>query len=156
MCVMATQYAEATAHTSADPAAVYALLTTGATWPTWIFVDSAELVAEGQDGGESVGAIRVYRFRRAGVSGQSKEQVRELIPDRKFAYSVLAGVPGIRDHRADVDLIPAAGGGTDIRWSATWQLKVPGTGLPLRLAIRMIYKSFSAGLARKAAEGVPG
>lgn len=151
---MGTHYAEATAHSAAEPAAIYALLTTGASWPTWIFVDSAELEQEGREGGESVGAIRVYRFRRAGVSGRSREQILELVPDRKFAYSVLAGVP-IRDHRADVDLTPAADGGTDIRWSATWQSKYPGTGPLMRLSIRMIYKSFSAGLARKAEETVP-
>jgi hypothetical protein len=151
---MATHYAEASAHSAADPSAVYALLSTGSTWPTWIFVDSAELEREGLDGGESVGAIRVYRFRRAGLSGRSREQVLELVPDRKFAYSVLAGVP-VRDHRADVDLTPGASGGTDIRWSATWQPMYPGTGPLLRLSIRMIYKMFSAGLARKAAEDAP-
>lgn len=49
-------------------------------------------------------------------------------------------------------LTPTADGGTDIRWSATWQPKYPGTGPLLRLSIRMIYRSFSAGLARKASE----
>jgi hypothetical protein len=134
---------------------VYALLATGATWPSWIFVDSAELEREGSDGGESVGAIRVYRFRIAGLKGRSREQILELVPDKKFAYSVLAGVP-VRDHRADVDLTPSPGGGTDIRWSATWQPKYPGSGPLLRLSIKLIYRMFSSGLARKAEEGASG
>ena len=148
---MGTSYAEAVAHSSADPAAVYALLAEGATWPTWIFVDSAELVAEGETGGESVGAVRIYRFRKFGYSGASKEQVRELIPNQKFAYSVLEGMP-IRNHRADVDLTPTPDGGTDIKWAATWEPTIPGTGLLLRLAIKQVYRMFTAGLARKAAE----
>src|SRR5581483_9804397 len=150
---MATHQAEATAHSAAAPSAVYALLASGATWPSWIFVDSAELEREGRDGGESVGAIRIYRFRLAGVKGRSREQILELVPDRKFAYSVLAGVP-VRDHRADVDLVPGVDGGTDIRWSAIWRPKYPVTGPLLRLSIRMIYRMFSSGLARKAAEGL--
>jgi uncharacterized protein YndB with AHSA1/START domain len=148
---MADHFAEARAHSAAAPSAVYALLTTGATWPTWIFVDSAELERPGADGAEGVGAVRVYRFAIAGLRGRSREQVLELVPDRKFAYTVLAGVP-VRDHRADVDLTPTPDGGTDIRWSATWVPRYPGTGALLRWSIGFIYRRFSAGLARKAAE----
>lgn len=148
---MGTSYAAATAHTSADPATVYALLCDGTTWPTWIFVDSFELEKEGPEGGESVGAIRVFRFKKFGRSGASREQVRELVQDRKFAYGLLEGMP-ILEHRADVDLTPAPDGGTDIRWSATWRPRYVGTGLLLRLAIGKVYRDFTAGLAKKAAE----
>jgi Polyketide cyclase / dehydrase and lipid transport len=47
------------ARSAASPAAIYALLSDGATWPTWSPFQAFELEREGEAGGESKGAIRV-------------------------------------------------------------------------------------------------
>ncbi len=86
---------------------------TGATWPVWSPIESFELEQEGPDGGESLGAIRVFRTGRA----TSREEIVELEPDRRFSYALLSGLP-LRGYRADVDLEPRDGG-TAIHWHST-------------------------------------
>ena len=135
-------------HTAADPPTVYAVLRDGPTWPTWIDIDTMEIETEGESGGESVGAIRLVHFRRAGKTFTTREQVVELVPDRRFSYSLVSGLP-LRDYRADVDLTPSPGGGTDIRWAGSWRPAIPGTGLLTRLAVRHLYRQFSKGLIAK-------
>lgn len=110
------------AWTSATADAVYALLRDGATWPEWSPLGSFRLEAEGPDGGESLGAIRVFRTGRT----TSREEIVVLEPDRTFGYALLSGLP-LRDYRALVDLEPRDGG-TEIHWHSTFRAKVPGTG----------------------------
>ena len=98
------------AWSSAPPGAVYDLLRDGATWPQWSPIGSFRLEREGPDGGESLGAIRV--FRTATVS--SREEIVGLEPGRSFSYSALSGMP-IRSHRADIELTERDGG-TAITW----------------------------------------
>jgi hypothetical protein len=143
-------HAAAHATTTAAPEAVFALLGQGSTWPTWIDVDSMTLESEGKDGGESVGAIRVFHFRRLGLPLTTRERVVELIPNRRFSYTLLSGLP-LKDFRANVELSPAPTGGTLITWSATWRVGVPGTGFITKLVFPRLYRQFATGLARKAA-----
>jgi hypothetical protein len=56
-----------------------------------------------------VGAIRVFITK---VS-RAREEIVELIPDRRLSYVLLSGYP-FRDYRADVDLEPTGDGGTVI------------------------------------------
>ena len=134
------------AHTSAPPAAVYALLHDGATWPTWSPLGSFELRQEGRAGGESLDAIRVFRTGRT----TTVERVAELVPDRRFSYELVSGIP-IRGYRADVDLTPAADGGTDIHWHSSFTAKVPGTGGIIRRSLGKFIGRTVEGLAAHAA-----
>jgi hypothetical protein len=134
------------AHTSAPPAAVHALLRDGATWPAWSPLGSFELREEGRDGGESPGAIRVFRTGRT----TTVERIVELVPDRRFSYELVSGIP-IRGYRADVDLTPAADGGTDIHWHSTFTARVPGTGGLIRRSLGRFIGRTVAGLAAHAA-----
>lgn len=144
------RHAAASTRTNASPARVYGLLIDGASWPAWINLDSMTLEREGEDGGQSVGSIRLFRFRRAGIAFATHEQVIELIPERRFSYALVSGVP-LRNYRADVDLAPTPTGGTHIRWSGTWDTGLPGTGPLTELIMRRLYRQFSRGL-RQAAE----
>src|SRR5436309_7807349 len=58
---MKTQEIDERAWSPANPDAVYALLADGATWPTWSGIDSFELREPGDDGGEGLNAVRVFR-----------------------------------------------------------------------------------------------
>jgi uncharacterized protein YndB with AHSA1/START domain len=138
---MASQQINATAWTAASPAEVYRLLTAGATWPVWSPIGSFELEAEGPDGGESLGAIRVFRTGRA----TSREEIVELQSDRRFSYALLSGLP-MRGYRADIDLEPKDGG-TSIRWHSSFTAKWPGTGGMMRRALGRFIQQCVDGLA---------
>ena len=145
---MGRQRIEHHATTTADPATVYALLRDGAGWPAWAPIDSFELERPGEHEPEGVGAIRLLRGGR--VVGH--DQITELVPDRRFSYDHWSNLP-IRDYHADVDLSPAAGGGTENRWvsacipeQATMMPKAceSGSGRIARVVSRALPPSFSA------------
>lgn len=138
------QRIDARAHTPASPAAVHSLLRDGSTWPEWGTVETFALERPGTEGGETVGAIRNFRTGRYLM----REQVVEIVPDRRFSYALLAGLP-LRDYRADIDLTPADGG-TDIHWHTTFRAKVPGMGWLYRRALQRITERFAQGLADRA------
>jgi hypothetical protein len=108
------------AWTSADAAAVYALLMDGASWPRWSALGSFELERADERGGEGPGAIRIFRtgFIR------SRELIVAAEPDRHFAYTLMDGSRGlgVTDYRADVTLTPERGG-TTIVWSGSFRAR---------------------------------
>jgi len=136
-------------HSPQDTRALYALLSQGATWPEWSPLDSFELERPGEDGGEGLGAVRVFRTGRT----TSRERLVELVPGRRLSYVLLSGLP-LRDYRADVDLTPAEGG-TDIRWHSTFRPKVPGTGWIYRRALGRFIGDMVRGLAAATATPPP-
>lgn len=138
------QHIDIQVHTRAGANDVYALLRDGASWPRWTEIDSFQREPAGAEGLEEAGAIRV--FRKGRVAG--RDQVAELIPDRRFSYLNLSGLP-VRDYRGDVDLEPAADG-TRIRWRISFRPKVPGTGRLLRWGIERFAKQCARGLAAHA------
>jgi Polyketide cyclase / dehydrase and lipid transport len=133
------------AWSAAPPAVVYPLLCSGATWPEWSPIGSFRLERQGRDGGESLGAIRV--FTTAGV--HSREELVGFEPGRSFSYSALSGLP-IRDHRADVTLAERDGG-TAISWREDFRVKIPGTGWLHAWFLRRFVQRCAGGLATRAA-----
>jgi hypothetical protein len=143
---MGQQVIDVRAWSPATPAEVYRLLREGATWPVWSPIDSFELERAGADGGENLGAHRIFRTGRA----TSREEIVELVADRRFSYSLLSGLP-LHSYRADVDLEPRDGG-TAIRWHSTFHAKWPGSGGILRRALTKFIQRCADGLAAYAAE----
>ena len=141
---MAIQRIEHRATTTADPAAVYALLRAGATWPEWSPIDSCELERPGVDEPEGVGAVRVLRAGR--VTG--RDTIAVLVPDRRFSYTHSSSLP-VRNYRGDVDLEPVDGG-TEIRWASEFEPTFPGTGGLLRRGLGGFVESLVTGLADRA------
>jgi hypothetical protein len=133
------------AWSAASPGAVYHLLCSGATWPQWSPLGSFRLEREGRDGGESLGAIRV--FTTAGV--RSREELVGFEPGRSFSYAALSGLP-IRDHRADVTLAERDGG-TAVAWREDFRAKIPGTGWLYGRFLRRFVQRCADGLASHAA-----
>ena len=142
---MGRQRIEHRATTTADPAAVYALLRDGATWPEWAPIDSFELERPGPDEPEGVGAVRLLRGGR--VVGH--DEIVELVPDRRLVYAHTSNLP-VRDYRGEVHLEPT-GEGTAIRWVTTFAPKVPGTGWLLRRGLDGFIAKMTTGLAEGAA-----
>jgi uncharacterized protein YndB with AHSA1/START domain len=129
------------ARSAASPAEVYALLADGTTWPRWTPFGTFELEREGEAGGESAGAIRVFTDGRI----RSREEVTELIPDWLISYRSLSGMP-IRNHAASVRLAPAAGG-TIITWDEQFEVTRPGTAWFIARALRRFVQGCADGLA---------
>ena len=139
---------EVQAWTRATPAAVYRLLLDGSTWPTWSPIGSFHLEREGRDGGESEGAIRVFKTGTV----RTREQLVERRADESFGYVALSGLP-IRADRADVEL-SAHNGGTAIVWREAFDPKIPGAGPALRWFLRRFVQRCADGLAaHSAADG---
>jgi hypothetical protein len=136
------QQIRVTAYSAAPPHAVYALLKDPATWPAWSPMDAAELDAPGADEPYGVGSVRALT--RGRVRGL--DQVVELVPDKRFSYHHVSGLP-VRDYRADVDLAPASGG-TEITWRSSFRPKYVGTGWFWRLALRRMLRQMASGLAK--------
>ena len=119
---MSEQVIEHTVTSAAEPAAVFALLGDGSTWPEWSPIGSFELISPGDGSPEGVGAVRVFHTGRI----HSKERVVMAQPNQAFAYELVSGL-AIRDYRAVVTLRPS-NDGTLIHWRSTFKAKVPGTG----------------------------
>jgi hypothetical protein len=128
------------AWTTASASEVYALLREGSTWPVWSPLESFRLEQEGPDGGESLGAIRVFTTGRA----TSREEIVVLESDRTFGYALLSGLP-LNGYRALVDLEPRDGG-TEIHWHSTFRAKLPGTG--------GLYRRFLGAFIQKCVDGL--
>ncbi|MDQ4020909.1 MAG: SRPBCC family protein [Actinomycetota bacterium] len=135
------QHVDVQVQTSADAATVYALLRHGATWPTWSPIESFQLERVGEQEPEGLGAIRI--FRKGRMTG--RDQIAGLVPDRRFSYRHLTGLP-VRDYRGDVDLESSAGV-TVIRWHASFRPIVPGTGWLLGWQVERFVRQCAQGLA---------
>ena len=143
------QRVDASASTTASPERVYALVRDGSTWPTWSTLDSFELERPGDTEREGLGAIRVFRTKRFPKPVVSREEIVELVPNRRLGYALLSGL-AVRDYRAFVDLEPD-GSGTRIRWHSSFRPVVPGTGWLYRRALQRIMTACVRGLADHAA-----
>jgi hypothetical protein len=144
---MRQRHVSVTAPTRAPAAAVYRLLADGPSWPEWAGIDRLELEAPGSPPPEGVGAIRVlHRGRTTG-----RDEILELVPDRRLAYRTLSGVP-VRDYVGEVDLTVESDGSTTIHWHSKFFPKVPGTGWLVERGIRRFLQGCARGLAEHAAE----
>ncbi|MFD8495477.1 SRPBCC family protein [Amycolatopsis sp. NPDC059657] len=139
----------ARAHAQAAPAVVYALLRDGASWPEWSPLGAFELLREGETEREGVGALRLFRT----ASIKSREEIVELVPDRRLSYELRGGLP-LRDYRADVDLTPRDGG-TDIHWHSRFEPKIPGTGWFYRWFLGRVLRQMARTLAARADATAP-
>jgi uncharacterized protein YndB with AHSA1/START domain len=144
---VATHRLEVGARSSAPPEVVFEVLADGARWQDWAgpTVPRSRWEREGVPPPGGVGAVR--RLGR-GPFGAS-EEILAYDPPRRLSYTVLSGLP-VRTYRADVDLEPD-GDGTRIRWRATFEPKLPGTGALLERFLRLTLGSFARRLAAYAA-----
>lgn len=136
------QRVDVTVRSAAGPSDVFALLRDGASWPSWTSLDSYE--AEGE--------VRV--FRRGRVRSRERVVEADVVPDRRFAYELLSGLP-LRDYRGFVDLEPD-GTGTRVHWHSSFRPKVPGTGWLYRIALQRLITEFAGGLATVSERGRAG
>jgi hypothetical protein len=141
---MANQEISVLSRSQAPASAIYALLRDGASWPEWSPIGSFELIREGHDGGESLGAHRLFK---TGLT-RSYEEIAALEPNRRFGYTLLRGLP-LRGYRANVELDEGADG-TIIHWHSTFEPVIPGTGWFYRRVLAAFIQRCADGLAKYA------
>jgi hypothetical protein len=152
--VAATQVIDIVRTTTASPSTVYDLVADGSTWPTWSPIGAFELERAGEAAGrgEGVGAIRVFRTPQPwGGATTSREEVVEAVPDERFSYVMLSGLP-IARYRAVIELAPSeGGGGTSIHWRSTFQGRF-GLGAAVKWGLGRFIGEVVEGLVAHAAE----
>jgi uncharacterized protein YndB with AHSA1/START domain len=130
----------------APPAVVFATLLDRSGWPAWSGHDAFEPVQPGTAGPYDVGSVGLLRSGRRVM----REQIVEVVPDRRIGYTLLAGLP-LRPYRADFDLTPV-GEGTEVRWRASFDAP-PGFGWIYVAALRRFTRRLLDGLARQVRDG---
>lgn len=136
----------AEARSVAPPGQVFALLADGRTWPRWGMWTGFELALPDPDGGQGVGAIRVFRSRSAGRTISSRERVTQLLQDRVLGYELVSGLP-LKGYAATVTLTPD-GDGTRIVWESSFRRATPG----LSWLYRALLQRFIADAAERLAD----
>jgi uncharacterized protein YndB with AHSA1/START domain len=138
--------AEQTAHV--PPEVVWSLLSDVMVYPQWGPWRKAGYRSEGDVAANREGAVywlegsKRYGFRYP----VSVEEILEVEPGKRLAYTVLRGIP-VRNYRAEVALTPSPDG-TLIRWGASWDRTIMG-----RLvypSLRNLYPVIVAGLVQAA------
>lgn len=132
------------ARSLAEPERVFAVLADVPRWQEWAgpAVPRSSFAREGVPAPGGVGAIR--RLGSGPLS--SSEEIVAYDPPRHLGYVLLDGQTR-HGYRADVELTPLPGGGTQIIWTGSFRPPFPGTG-PLMLAV---FRRLVAGFARRLA-----
>lgn len=96
----------------------------------------------GAAGPYDVGSVGLLRSGRRVM----REEVVEIVPDRRISYTLLAGLP-LRGYRADFDLTPTSEG-TEVRWHASFDAP-PGLGWIYVWALRRFTGRLLDGLSQR-------
>jgi uncharacterized protein YndB with AHSA1/START domain len=141
-----TQTIDTRAVVPAPPAAVWADLIDGSTWPTWSPLGSYELVTPGSAGPDApLGEIRIFRTKQLVGETAPREEVVEVVPEQRLSYVVLDGMPLV-GYRADIDLTPVEGG-TEVRWRSSFTARRRGMGPVYRRMLGLFIQRCVDGLA---------
>jgi hypothetical protein len=96
------------------------------------------------------GDIRKLVAERKKLTGQPyvmTERVVALVPEERFEYDLLSGLP-LKNYHGTVTLTDAEGGGTDIHWQSTFQPTWPLIGGLWRGGMLKVISDVSERLAK--------
>lgn len=133
---------EHTAHSSAPRADVWKLLSDLQNWHEWGPWKKTEI--DGQ--------IRTMVAERKRLTGQPyvmKERVTALVPQERFEYDLLSGLP-VKGYHGKVTLADSPGGGTDICWQSSFRSPWPFLSGLWRGAMLKVISDVSEALAAHA------
>jgi hypothetical protein len=134
--------------TSAPAATVFRLVTDGGNWSTWAkpIVASSSWARQGDPAPGGIGAIRKLGMWPVFV----QEETVEYEQDRRHVYKLVGKPQPADDYHGEVVLTPTPAGGTDIRWSGSFNEKVRGTGPAVKAAMGGAVKFFAGKLVTAA------
>ncbi|MDT5218480.1 MAG: hypothetical protein QOF15_585 [Mycobacterium sp.] len=134
--------------TSAPAATVFRLVTDGGNWSAWAkpIVASSSWARQGDPAPGGIGAIRKLGMWPVFV----QEETVEYEQDRRHVYKLVGSPQPADDYHGEVVLTPTPSGGTDIRWSGSFNEKVRGTGPVVKAAMGGAVKFFAGKLVTAA------
>jgi polyketide cyclase/dehydrase/lipid transport protein len=134
--------------TSAPAATVFRLVTDGGNWSTWAkpIVASSSWARQGDPAPGGIGAVRKLGMWPVFV----QEETVEYEQDRRHVYKLVGKPQPADDYHGEVVLTPTPAGGTDIRWSGSFNEKVRGTGPVVKAAMGGAVKFFAGKLVTAA------
>jgi uncharacterized protein YndB with AHSA1/START domain len=116
------QVVDESARSSAPPEAVWRLVADPLTWSDWGPWSEAEVLREGTPPPGGLHTVKRLKTFPSTVT----EEVTIFEPPARLGYELRSGLP-LKGYQASITLTPA-NGGTDIRWHAEFEPKLPGTG----------------------------
>lgn len=131
---MAKHVIDARTRSFAAPSVVFALLADGRTWPVWGAWTRFDLEQSAPDGGEGVGAVRVFTSRVFGRTVVSRERVLDVVPGRSLSYGLLSGLP-LRGYVGRVEVEPD-GDGSVVHWHSEFDCAAGGAGWLYRAVLQ--------------------
>lgn len=131
---------EHTAHSAAPRAEVWKKLADLQNWHTWGPWTRTEV-----DG--DVRRLVSERRRVTGKPYVMTERVTALVPEERFEYDLLSGLP-LKNYHSVVTLSDAKGGGTDIHWKSTFNSPWPIFHGVWRNAMLKVIRDVSEALAK--------
>jgi carbon monoxide dehydrogenase subunit G len=147
--------AEATAQAPLE--AVWALVSDVARYSEWGPWSATGYRQPGTDSPRGPGAVQWLRSARRTYLRYttSVERILESDPAGHLVYEVIGGIP-VRNYRAEVTLVPTAGG-TRIQWTAAWDSTLRGRLVwrTLRVFYPEIVAALAAAAERQAARTAP-
>jgi uncharacterized protein YndB with AHSA1/START domain len=138
---------EATEHSSATPAQLWAVLADGPNWPAWTPIGEYELERPGEHDRDGLGSIRIFSTKRPTGTFHLREEIVEFEPEKRLRYVVHSGLP-VKTYEGTVELTPEATG-TTIRWFSTFEAN-PLIGWLVRRSLQGVIEACTRGLARTA------
>jgi len=130
---------EHTAHSAAPRSEVWRKLADLESWHEWGPWTKTTL-------DDDIRTMVSDRKRLTGRPYVMKERVIALVPEERFEYELISGLP-VRNYRATVTLTDA-GDGTDIHWSSSFKSPWPGFGWMWRGAMLKVIRDVSERLAQ--------
>jgi uncharacterized protein YndB with AHSA1/START domain len=145
---MGQLHVEAEQSARAAPEVVWALISDATRYPQWGPWSAGGYQRQGDTSAHGAGVVQWLRSSRRAYLRYptSIEKILEAEEGRRLAYTVIGGIP-VRNYRAEVTLTPA-GGGTHIRWAATWD--ATPAGRIVRRTLRKVYPQIVADLVTAA------
>jgi uncharacterized protein YndB with AHSA1/START domain len=139
---------EVTRTSSAPAATLFRLVTDGANWSQWAkpIVVHSSWARQGDPAPGGVGAIRKVGMWPVLV----QEETVEYEQDRRHVYKLVGKPQPADNYHGEVVLTPTPAGGTDIRWSGSFNEKVRGTGPAVKAAMGGAVKFFAGKLVTAA------
>jgi len=130
---------EERATVSASPETVFAHLAVPEAWGAWgHFPTRARQERKGEETPYGIGSIKKVP--------PAREETVVYEPPTHFAYVALAGLP-VRGYRSDVWL-DRTDSFTAIRWQATFESLIPGSGPIVHVAMRLMLAAFTRWLSK--------
>ena len=134
------------AHSRAPREAVWQLIADPRTWSDWGAWSRAEILREGEPPPGGLHTVKRLRLFPTTVV----EEVTVFEPPTRLGYELRSGLP-LRAYRAEISLTDTSGAvGTEIRWRAQFEPKLPGTGAFYRRTLARFTAQTAERLARAA------